>query len=237
MTEEKEDQPIEPPLRPLERPRSWGETIESWSRIAAAVLIPVILGYYGSKINQSISQRSLEKDYVAVALEILTKPTEKTHPGLRAWAATVFAQYSPVQFDAATLAELASGDVLPPEASAVVGEAQIGQAVFGAIAKTVQLKLALPNGSEPAVFLDGKRVDFSNGVAEVRAIGGEVHTLFWFLSGPKGEPYSLTVVEKPGGTAFLKAKGFFGDTPVVNYKRFDLQSQASDRAEKRHSKR
>jgi hypothetical protein len=170
MTEQKEDQPIESRLQHSERPRTLGDRIESWSRIVAAVCIPVVLGYYGSKINQSISQRSLEKDYVTVALEILTKPTERTHPGLRAWAATVFAQYSPVQFDAATLAELASGDVLPPEASAVVGEAQVGQAVLGAVAKTVQLKLVLPGFSPPEVFLDHRRVDFSDGVAEVRVI-------------------------------------------------------------------
>jgi hypothetical protein len=234
--QKKEDQSIEPPLRPFERPRSWGETIEPWSRIAAAVLIPAILGYYGSEINQSISQRSLEKDYVAVALEILTKPTEKTHPGLRAWAATIFAQYSPVQFDAATLAELASGDVLPPEASAVYGEARYGQAVYGAIARTVQLKLVLPSGSTAEVFLDRRRVDFSDGVAEVRAITDDVHTLFWFLSGPEGDRYSLTVIEQPEGATFLAAEGSFSDRPVVNYKRFNLQSRASDRMQKRHSK-
>lgn len=237
MAEQKEDQPIEPRLQHSERPRTLGETIEPWSRIAAAVLIPVILGYYGSKINQSISQRSLEKDYVAVALEILTKPTEKTHPGLRAWAATIFAQYSPVRFDAATLAELASGDVLPSEASAVAGEAQVGQAVLGAVAKTVRLKLVLPSFSTAEVFLDRRRVDFSGGVAEVRAIADEVHTLFWFLSGPEGKRYSLTVIEQPEGAIILEVKGSFGDRPVVSYKRFTLQSRASDRMEKRHSKR
>lgn len=236
MAERKEDQLLESRPQHSEHPRTRGECIEFWVRTVAAVLVPLILAFFGWKINQSISQRSLEKDYVAVALEILTKPTERTHPGLRAWAATVFAQYSPVQFDAATLADLASGDVLPPEAGAGLGEAELGQAVLGANALTVQLKLALPSGSIAEVFLDRRRVDFSDGVAEVRVIAGDVHTLFWFLSGPKGQRYSFTGVEQPKGAAFLAEEGFFGDRPVVNYKRFNLQSRTSDRMERRHNK-
>jgi len=70
------------------------ESIERWTRILSAVAIPVIIAFYANSWNQAQQAKTLQRDYVQMALAILQN-TEVKAPELRAWAEALLEENSP----------------------------------------------------------------------------------------------------------------------------------------------
>lgn len=73
-----------------------------WIRTGAALAVPLLVAWIGASIQQTVARASLSKDYVAIAVSVLSSPapdtgTDKEDP-LRLWAVQVLRKHSPVPF-------------------------------------------------------------------------------------------------------------------------------------------
>ncbi|KFL36721.1 hypothetical protein [Arenimonas donghaensis] len=92
-----------------------------WTRTISALAVPLLVAAIGAWIQQTVARDSLSKDYVSIAVGVLSKPpgaedTEGSDP-MRIWAIAVLRKHSPVPFTSAMEGALYQGlDVrtLPP---------------------------------------------------------------------------------------------------------------------------
>lgn len=66
--------------------------------IGASILVPLLIAIFGWMIQSSVASQSVRKDYVQMALQILSNDKTNADPQLRAWAVAVLDENSPVRF-------------------------------------------------------------------------------------------------------------------------------------------
>jgi len=88
---------------------------DEWEKIAktlSLVAIPVILAVLGYFFQQSLKEKDVSKDYVELAITILTKTDQsKVAPSIRSWAVDLLNQNSPTKFPDEVSRRLKAGDV------------------------------------------------------------------------------------------------------------------------------
>jgi hypothetical protein len=73
-----------------------GQALLPWFNIGALVVVPILVAWFGSRIQQSVADQGVRKDYVQMAIGILSsRPISKDDP-LRGWAIEILAKNSPV---------------------------------------------------------------------------------------------------------------------------------------------
>jgi hypothetical protein len=73
-----------------------GEALQPWGSMIGVLAVPVVLAVWGALIQQSISDQGVRKDYVALAVQVLSmRPVAKQDP-LRKWAVDVINKNSNV---------------------------------------------------------------------------------------------------------------------------------------------
>ncbi|HKT29183.1 hypothetical protein [Dyella sp.] len=72
--------------------------LQAWSTICAAVVVPLVIAFFGWQIKSRLSSNSLKKDYVSMAITILAAPDNKENKALRVWAIQILEQNSPIPF-------------------------------------------------------------------------------------------------------------------------------------------
>jgi hypothetical protein len=91
----------------------WDRT-EQIAKILALIAIPALIAIGGWIIQHSISLQSVNKDYVQLAVSILTKSDEEVAPSLRNWAVELLNDKSTVKFSPEVATELATGQLKLP---------------------------------------------------------------------------------------------------------------------------
>jgi len=86
--------------------------IQMIASIAAAVAIPLVIAAAGWIIQAKIASQSVQKDYVSMAVGILTDPKNERNDELTTWAVAVLDKTSPVPFSGALRQKLASGEIV-----------------------------------------------------------------------------------------------------------------------------
>lgn len=72
----------------------------SLATIVSLLAVPVGIAYFGNKIQESIAERQTQREYVQLAVSILsTRPISKDDP-LRPWAIQIIDQNAPVKLSA-----------------------------------------------------------------------------------------------------------------------------------------
>jgi hypothetical protein len=91
------------------------------ARILSYFLTPLLVVIIGGQIQTSLTQRTVDKDYVVAALSILGQPPEDTDlaPALRTWAVDVLNECSPVKFEPEVQEALISGTTYLPVCSPI----------------------------------------------------------------------------------------------------------------------
>jgi tetratricopeptide (TPR) repeat protein len=98
----------------LSRAELWGR-VEATTRIASLVAIPVVLAIVGWMVQDQLAARTVSKDYVQLAVSILSQPKQAdTDPALRSWAVELLNENSPVKFSTAIATQLKSGAATLP---------------------------------------------------------------------------------------------------------------------------
>ena len=109
-----EEKPLKLPTR-LDR-------VEQWSKILAAVAIPVLIAVFGAlwqanvaqqtaTLQQEMASKTMNQEYVKLAVQILESPKSKEpgDPALRAWAVDLLNENSRTQIDPNLKALFVSG--------------------------------------------------------------------------------------------------------------------------------
>ncbi|MEO0470059.1 MAG: tetratricopeptide repeat protein [Bacteroidota bacterium] len=88
------------------------DTLERLSKIISIVAIPVLVAVYGNILKEKLSNQSLQKDYVDLAVDILTK--EEIDPPIRDWAVDLLNDNAPTKMSEEAIAALKSGEAKLP---------------------------------------------------------------------------------------------------------------------------
>src|SRR5688500_14743490 len=63
----------------------------------AAVMVPIVVAYIGSAQNTLIAETQLRRDYVQLAVGILTAPPTAENASLKRWAVALLNKSAPVE--------------------------------------------------------------------------------------------------------------------------------------------
>jgi hypothetical protein len=94
-----------------EKTASAGTDWERTARIASLVAIPVVLAIIGAFIQETLSRSTVSRDYVQLAVSVLTADKNKTPQELRAWAVDLLNENSPVKFSKEVADRLKGGEI------------------------------------------------------------------------------------------------------------------------------
>lgn len=86
-------------------------SLQVWKDLAtilSLIAVPVIVAVMAMRIEESIAQQQVQKDYVLIALEIINDTEDDD--ALRSWAVDVLEKNSPVPFAPAVRASLVRGE-------------------------------------------------------------------------------------------------------------------------------
>ena len=73
--------------------------IETIAKVASLIAIPVVLAGVGWLVQDKLATRTVSKDYVQLAVSILSQPKQAgIDPALRSWAVELLNDNSPVKF-------------------------------------------------------------------------------------------------------------------------------------------
>jgi len=88
---------------------------DEWEKIAktlSLVAIPLILAILGYVVQKELKEKDVSKDYVELAITILTKTEQsKVDPSIRSWAVDLLNQNSPTKFSEDVSRRLKAGDI------------------------------------------------------------------------------------------------------------------------------
>jgi tetratricopeptide (TPR) repeat protein len=92
---------------------------EALAKIASLIAIPVVLAVVGWLVQDKLATRTVSKDYVQLAVSILSQPKQADiDPALRDWAVELLNDNSPIKFSTKVATQLRSGvATLPVEQS------------------------------------------------------------------------------------------------------------------------
>lgn len=98
-----------------ERPETFRAKFRDWSVIISAFSVPVVVAVLTIWGQVRVTEATLQKDYVQMSLNILTKPkSDPIDPGLREWAADMLDKNASVKLKAETRRRLSSGEISLP---------------------------------------------------------------------------------------------------------------------------
>lgn len=100
------------------------EKLQTISTIFSLIAVPFITAWFGYKIQENLSNESIKKDYVQMAVNILSQPKKPNDDDLRKWSVEVLSKNSPVPFNQNLSRQLWVGDTLtmfagPPQLAAL----------------------------------------------------------------------------------------------------------------------
>ena len=87
------------------------DRVEQVAKSLSIIAIPIVLGVGGWIIQSAVSEQSVNKDYVQLAVSILT---ESEDPSLRGWAVKLLNDKSSVKFDGEVAQQLLAGEIRLP---------------------------------------------------------------------------------------------------------------------------
>ena len=85
------------------------------SIVAIPIVIPLALASYSAKVQQTSPKETINRDYVQLAVSILTQKKDDATVPLRDWAVDLLAEHSPTKFKPEVVAALKSGTISLPE--------------------------------------------------------------------------------------------------------------------------
>ena len=92
-------------------------SLDYWVKLAqiiGAAAVPIVLASVGFYVNRTLQQRNLAKDYVDIALRVLSQEKLNKNDPLRQWASVVLRKFSPVNMSDHTLGQLVASRALLP---------------------------------------------------------------------------------------------------------------------------
>lgn len=86
--------------------KDWWDKSHLVANSVAILLVPILVGYFGSEINSAIKDKEIGQRYVELAIGILKGDPDKESPALREWAINIVNANSPVHLNPKVREEL-----------------------------------------------------------------------------------------------------------------------------------
>jgi hypothetical protein len=103
---------------------AWLDIVERIGKLASIIAIPIViplaLASYSAKVQQTSQKETINRDYVQLAVSILTQKKDDAAAPLRDWAVDLLAEHSPTKFKPEVVAALKSGTISLPEVPSVI---------------------------------------------------------------------------------------------------------------------
>jgi hypothetical protein len=94
------------------KPEGVWSIIEKISKALSLAAIPLVLGIGGWLIERQLQNQTVKKDYVQIAITILTEPDKaKVDPIIREWAVDLLNDNAPRKFSSDTVEKLKKGEI------------------------------------------------------------------------------------------------------------------------------
>lgn len=87
------------------------QRVQAYASIGAYIVVPLLIAIFGWLIQSRMSSDAVRKDYVQMAIGILSNKDTKSDKELREWASKIIRHSSPVPFGKEVQASLASGSI------------------------------------------------------------------------------------------------------------------------------
>ncbi len=180
-------------------PPSVLDTVERVAKVVSIVAVPVVLAAGGWWIQDALSRRSLNQQYVELAVSILSNPDLGPSEDLRGWAVMLLDSTSPVPLPASLSERLLEGSVKLPQP----------QGGFVAVSELAP---------------DDPRVGFHSavGLLSTRLNGGRAQCTAWLVS----PTLIATAVFCTASASSGETQVVFGDDANVGTGRFMYSVQA-----------
>lgn len=175
------------------------DKLEKIAKILSLILIPIIIAYFGWRIEESINRQTLSRDYVQIALAQVT--SSQVDPDILAWAIDLLNENAPVKLSPEAVARLKTRasilSSLPDKIVFINHIVQNGDTMYSITQRT--------DTSIPLISLYGISQDFLIPGDTIRIpIGNSKYCL------GRGKPYAIG----EGDTVFNVAQRF-NTTPEV----------------------
>jgi hypothetical protein len=72
----------------------------------ALLIVPMVVGYYGSLINTTLKEKEIKVKYIEIAVDILSEKPSSDSKALRNWAINMLVRYSPLDIKDEAITEL-----------------------------------------------------------------------------------------------------------------------------------
>jgi WD40 repeat protein len=109
-----------------DKPTSDAPDWERTARIVSLIAIPVVIAIIGAIIQATLSRSTVSRDYVQLAVSILTADKTKTPQELRDWAVDLLNSNSPTKFSKDVADRLKGGEINLPGITAILSTANNG---------------------------------------------------------------------------------------------------------------
>lgn len=99
-------------LRNAETPRGTSlERAVQMAKVFAGVATPLVIALVGWRVQEGLSARTLNKEYMNIAVQILTQDPSAVDSELRVWAVDLLNKHSPVAFGEPLYARFLAADM------------------------------------------------------------------------------------------------------------------------------
>jgi hypothetical protein len=115
--------------------------INTIERVGSIFLIPLTIAIIGYYVQKAISDQSVSKDYVSIAVSILNTK-ESVSPELRSWAVDLLLKTSPVKIDPVAEEKLRNGEITLPELSYLQDLNELSAALANQVYQTPEIQLS-----------------------------------------------------------------------------------------------
>lgn len=97
----------------------WLDIVERIGKLASIVAIPIViplaLASYSAKVQENSQKETINRDYVQLAVSILTQKKDDSTTALRDWAVDLLSEHSPTKFKPEVISALKTGTISLPE--------------------------------------------------------------------------------------------------------------------------
>lgn len=96
--------------RSEQKPKSLLDNTEQVAKLLSVIAIPVLVAWFGARIQSAIGKETVAQQYVAMACSVLRD--KEADNDLRAWAVNVIRNYSSVPLAEGVANKLQSGEII-----------------------------------------------------------------------------------------------------------------------------
>jgi len=88
------------------------KTVQVYANIIGVIAVPILIAFFGWLIQWRLANQSVQRDYLQMAVQILSSKNRKSGDEVSLWAVDILQKYSPVPFSPKLKSDFVEGKVI-----------------------------------------------------------------------------------------------------------------------------